>query len=322
MGRKRKHLGNSSRFNTIVTVSPGGTTLQVFRLKAVLIAISVGAFSVHAEENTERPARGAQCLLEIKGVRYGVGDCLFQPLDNVGSFRIKFEQGLGAQVKVKTRSAEYEDKLGLPGTNLQPWTGSKKASTGSGDASWSGPQGGDVTAISLGEFYNDHRGCWNGSDAEDPLMEIHMCAWDKSQRLYLGPTPVEPRRILAWGERRGMDARIISSSGLDTDHASITAEKSREGAIIWCRANYDYSTECIRHTLEDDTQFAPRRSATLHANCKTKKYTDFIGRNLQALDDDILNLDTNDKLSSYAGGTAVASSAFEALCPKAAAAGH
>jgi hypothetical protein len=148
-----------------------------------------------------------------------------------------------------------------------------------------------------------------------------VCAWDKSQRLYLGPTPVQPRRGLAWGERQGMYARIISSSGLDTDNASITAEKSREGAIIWCRVNHDYSTECIRHTL-DDTQFAPAKSVTLHANCKTKKYTDFIGRNLQDLDGDILNLDTNDKLSTYAGGTAVASSAFEVLCPKASAATH
>jgi hypothetical protein len=153
-------------------------------------------------------------------------------------------------------------------------------------------------------------------------METHVCAWDKSQRLYLGPTPVEPRSSLAWGERQGMYARIISSSGLDTDHASITAEKSREGAIIWCRANQDYSAECIRHWLDDDTQGAHEKKATLHANCETKKYTDFIGRNLQALDDDILNLDTHDKLSTYAGGTAVASSAFEALCPKAAAPEH
>jgi len=40
------------------------------------------------------------------------------------------------------------------------------------------------------------------------------------------------------------------------------------------------------------------------------------------LDDDILNLDTNEKLSTYAGATAVATSAFEVLCPEAAAAAH
>jgi hypothetical protein len=296
-----------------------------FRLIAVLIAFFVSSFSVQshaAEENTERPARAAQCFLEIKSIRYGSGDCLFEPLDKVGSFRIEFEKGLSAQVKVKAGSAEYVDKLRLPGTDLRPWPGSKEVSTGSGDASWSGPQGGDPTAIPLGDAYNDQRGCWVGFDPNDPSREIHVCAWDKSQRLYLGPTPVEPSWSLAWGERKGMYARIISSSGLNTEHASVTAEKSREGAIIWCRVNHDYSTECIRHTLEDDTKFARAKKTTLHANCKTKKYTDFIGRNLQALDDDILNLDTNDKLSNSAGGTAVASSAFEALCPKAAAVAH
>jgi hypothetical protein len=159
----------------------------------------------------------------------------------------------------------------------------------------------------LGDTYNDQRGCWDGIDSDDPSKETHVCAWDKSQRLYLGPTPVEhPRLTLAWGERQGMYARIISSSGLDTEHASITAEKSREGAVIWCRVNHDYSIECIRHTLEDDTQSAPEKAATLHANCKTKKYTDFVGRNLQALADDILDLDNNVKVSTYAGGTAVA----------------
>jgi hypothetical protein len=293
-------------------------------LIASLIAFIVGSFSVqgHAEETTERPARAAQCFLEIKGIRYGGGDCLFKPLDKVGSFRIEFEKGLSAQVRVEIGSAEYVHKLRLPGTDLRPGPGSKEVSTVSGDASWSGPQGGDATAIPLGEVYNNQRGCWVGSDPTDPLKEINLCAWDKSQRLYLGPTPVEPNWTLSWGERQGMYARIISSSGLNTENASVTAEKSRDGAIIWCRVNHDYSTECIRHTLEDDTQFAREKKTTLHANCKTKKYTDFIGRNLQALDDDILNLDTNDKLSTYAGGTSVATTAFEALCPKDAGAAH
>ncbi|WP_294537876.1 hypothetical protein [uncultured Rhodoblastus sp.] len=59
------------------------------------------------------------------------------------------------------------------------------------------------------------------------------------------------------------------------------------------------------------------RKATLHADCKTKKYTDFSGRNLQDLDDDILNLDFNEKLgNSSAGGTHIAETAFKALCPK------
>jgi hypothetical protein len=117
-----------------------------------------------------------------------------------------------------------------------------------------------------------------------------------------------------------MYARIISSSGLDTDNATVTAGKSPDGAIILCRGNRDFSTACIRQTLEDEMRFA--RGRKLHANCKTKKYTDFSGRNLQALDDDILDLATNEKLSTYAGGTSVATTAFEALCPRTAAAKH
>jgi hypothetical protein len=296
-----------------------------FRLTAVLIAIFLGSFSIQshaAEENTERPARAAQCFLEVNDIYYFGGDCLFAPLDKFGSFRITGESGVSAQVTAKPRTADYVDKQHLPGTKLQPWPGSKEVGSPSGAASWSGPQGGKATAVQLGEAINDERGCWVGYDPKDPIKETHVCAWDKGQRLYLGPTPVEPSSRLAWGERQGMYARIISSSGLNTEHASITAEKSREGAIIWCRVNHDYSTECIRHWLEDDTQFAHEKKMTLHANCKTKKYTDVIGRNLQALDDDILDLDTNDKISNSAGGTAVASSAFEALCPRAAAAAH
>ncbi|MBU6461454.1 MAG: hypothetical protein KGK01_08915 [Bradyrhizobium sp.] len=291
------------------------------RLITGLVAVFVSTWG-HAEETAERPARPAQCFLEVKGIRYAGGNCLFKPLDKVGSFRIEFEKGSSAQVRVKAGSAEYVDKLRLPGTDLRPWPGSKEVSTGSGDASWSGPEGGDATTIPLGESYNNQRGCWVGYDPNDPIKETSLCAWDKSQRLYLGPTPVEPNWTLAWGERQGMYARIISSSGLNTENASITAEKSRDGAIIWCRVNRDYSSECIRHTLEDDTQFTIGKKATLHANCKTKKYTDFVGRNLQALDDDILDLDTNDKISNSAGGTSVATTAFEALCPEAAGAIH
>jgi hypothetical protein len=265
------------------------------RVTIALITLLFGCASnqIRAAEKTgERHARAAQCFLEVNGVHRAGGDCLFTPLDKIGSFRITTDKGLSAQVTVKVAHEGY--------------------------ASWSGPQGGDATAMSLGDAYSDMRGCWDADDPHDITKQTHVCAWDKSQRLYLGPRPDEPRWSLAWGERAGMYARIISSSGLDTDDASIMAEKSRDGAIIWCRVGHDYSTECIRHTLEDDTGLA-RAKTTLHGNCKSKKYTDFWGRNLKQLDDDILNLDTNDKLGvSTAAGTWVAQTAFEALCPKAA----
>ena len=271
--------------------------MRLIRSTAVLIALFLSCFCARvraAEETAERPARAAQCLLDVNGVHYVGGDCLFTPLDKLGSFRIEAAKGLSAQVKVKEASEGY--------------------------ASWSGPQGGDATAISLGAAYNSQRGCWDGVDPDDPSKETHVCAWDMSQRLYLGATPVEQSGpTLAWGERQGMYARIISSSGLDTEHADLTAEKDRDGAIIWCRVNHDYSTECIRQTLADDARLAHAK-ATLHANCKTRTFTDFWRRNLKRLDDDILDLDTNEKLGvSTAAGTGVAQTAFEALCPKAAA---
>ena len=264
-----------------------------FRPIAVLTLLFVGSFGTQgstAEENAERPARAAQCFLGIDGVRYGYGDCLFTPLDKMGSFRIVFDKGLSAQVKVETHSADYVDKLHLPGTKLQPWPGSTEISRGSGDASWSGPQGGDATTIDIGGVANLKNGCWIS------MPDTHVCAWDKGQRLYLGPTPVEPNGGLAWGERAGMSARIISSSGLDTENAIVTAERSRDGAIVWCRSDGDFSLECIRHTMEDDGPLA-RAKTTLRANCKTKTYTDFWSRNLKDLDDDILDLDRNENLA-------------------------
>lgn len=175
----------------------------------------------------------------------------FTALDKVGSFRFTNDKGLSAQVLV---TAEQE-----------------------GSASWSGPQGGDATAVSLGDAYSDMRGCWDADGPHD-INKTHVCAWDKRQRLYPGPTPEEPRWSIAGGERAGMYARILS--GLDTENAIVTAEKSPDGAIIWCRGNHDYSTTCIRETLKRETQFARDGKATLHANCNTKKYTDLKGRNL------------------------------------------
>lgn len=149
----------------------------------------------------------------------------------------------------------------------------------------------------------------------DPRERTLVCAWGKDQRLFLGPTPDEMTlSSLAWGERYGMNARILSSAGLDTENATVTAIKDRDGAINFCRQDYDYSMECIENTLKD-TGLAPGK-ATLHANCKTERFTDFWGRNLEVLDDDILDIGTNEKLGgSAAAGSTVAWTAFKTLCP-------
>jgi hypothetical protein len=215
------------------------------------------------------------------------GDCSFAPLDREGSFQITTAKRMSALVKVKSP---------------------KRA-----EVSWSVP--GDAGAVSLGSAFFNDSGCWIVDPSLIPTQRTLVCAWDKNQRLFLGPTPADPPTPgLAWGERDGMSAKILSSAGLGTENATVTAIKDRDGAIIWCREDYDYSIECIENTLKD-TGLAPGK-VTLHANCKTKKFTDFWGRNLEALDDDILNLDTNEKLGeSTAAGSEVAWTAFQTLCP-------
>jgi hypothetical protein len=164
----------------LVTVAQD-TVVRLIRLTALLMTLlfsCLGAQVGAAEETAERPARAAQCFLDVNGVHYAGGDCLFRPLDKLGSFRIDAGKGLSAQVKVKAASE--------------------------GIASWSGPQGGDAAAIPLCDAYNSQRGCWDADDPNDPSKETHVCAWDKGQQLYLAPTPVEASgRMLAGASAKG-----------------------------------------------------------------------------------------------------------------------
>jgi hypothetical protein len=260
------------------------------RRAGIFTAFLCACFSATAHAQ-ERPARPAQCFLQVDNVYYFGGDCLFEPLDKVGSFRITGDKGLSAQVK-------------------------------SGIGSWSGPNGGDAVAVNIGEIYNTGRGCWRTDDHTRPWNWTAICAWDgdKNRQLYLGPMMREdPRWSLRWGQNTGMYARIISSTGLDTEHASVVAEKSRDGAIESCRAENDYSTKCINQMIETvmvETGSAPPKS-TLRGDCTTKTYTDFLGRNLKRLESDILDVDKNSRLGfSAINDWDVARTAFEALCPK------
>jgi hypothetical protein len=275
-----------------------GEVGYLIRLASIFTAFLCACFSatVHAQDALERPARPAQCYLEVNNVYYFGGDCLFAPLDKVGSFRITGDKGLSAQVKVKDAS-----HITTPGIG-----------------SWSGPNGGDAAAVNIGRIYNNGRGCWRVDDHDHPYNRISICAWDsnKNQRLYLGPMMDEdPHWSLLWGQNTGEWARIISSTGLDTEHASVVAEKSRDGAIHACRdVEGDWSTKCINQIIE--TGPAPAKS-TLRGDCTTKAYTDFLGRNLKRLETDILDVDKNSKLgfAPPLNDWDVARTAFEALCP-------
>jgi hypothetical protein len=264
-------------------------------LAATVLCVRTSA-TANAQDAHERPERPAQCYLEVNNVYYLGGNCVFEPLDRVGSFRITGDKGLSAQVKVKERSDITKPGIG----------------------SWSGPKGGDAEAVNIGPIYNLGRGCWRVDDHDHPDNRISICAWgsNKNQRLYLGPmTDKDPRWSLLWGQNMGEWARIISSADLDTDHAIVVAEKSRDGAIEACRdVEQDWSTKCIDQTIERGP--APPKS-TLRGNCITKTYTDFLGRNLKRLDTDILDVDKNSKLgfAPPLNDWDVARTAFEALCP-------
>ena len=257
-------------------------------LAVALLCARYGA-TASAQDTRARPG---QCYLEVNNVYYFGGDCLFAPLDKFGSFRITGDKGLSAQVKVKE---------------------------GTGIGSWSGPNGGDAAALNIGIIYNTKRGCWRVDDHDHPFNRISICAWDrnKDQRLYLGPmTEQDPRWNLLWGQNTGEWARIISSAGLDTAHAIVVAEKSRDGAIDACRdVEGDWSTKCIDQKIE--TGPAPPKT-TLRGDCTTKTYTDFLGRNLKRLETDILDVDKNSKLGfpPPLNDWDVARTAFEVLCPK------
>lgn len=173
-----------------------------------------------------------------------------------------------------------------------------------GIGSWSGPDGEDAAAVKVGPVVNIGRGCWRVDDHDHPWNRTSICAWDsnKNQGLYLGPMKDEdPVWNLLWGGNTGEWARIISSSGLDTENAVVVAEKSLDGAIEACRdTENDWSTKCIDQMI--DRGPAPRK-ATLRGNCTTKEYTDFPGRHWAGL-----------PYLHYNGD--VAETAFEALCPQ------
>ena len=123
-----------------------------------------------------RPARQAQCLLEVKGTHYVGGDCLFAPLDREGSFQITAAKRIRALVKV--------NRL-------------KRA-----DVSWSGATGGDAAAVSLGSAFFNKSGCWILFNSSPTPMETTLvCAWDQIRRGCSSGRhpPIRPFRALHGG---------------------------------------------------------------------------------------------------------------------------
>lgn len=203
-----------------------------------------------APQHAGAQSRPAQCLLEVKGVHYFGGPCVFTPLDKSGSFRIADAQGgrFAAQINVSGKDE--------------------------GKALWTGPGGTGEPVVELGQAFRA-TGCWKLDDADgDKYNESRICAWGVDEKLWLGPSPKDPSpaSTVFYGSRVGMYDDIASRQGADTADSRVTATASRDGAVTFCREySDDYTAKCIEGQL---------RSATvgvLRGNCRTKSFVDFNG---------------------------------------------
>jgi hypothetical protein len=137
--------------------------------------------------------------------------------------------------------------------------------------------------------------------------------------------PAEASGKIYYGSRAGMTVTVKSISGLDTSHARITMEHTRDDAIGFCR---DYGQEnpvtegCIQEELA-----VPLNDA-VYADCTKGIFTDFAGEKFQfrgkyARSGDtgpkylLLDLGTHEIADgSSASGYETNMNIFRALCPR------
>lgn len=128
-----------------------------------------------------------------------------------------------------------------------------------------------------------------------------------------------------YGSRAGMTVTVKSMSDLDTSHAVILTEHTRDDAMAFCR---DYERQepvtetCIRQEL------SVRLNDSIHANCPKGVFTDFYGEKYQFRGKNprsresgaaylLMNLRTHEIADgSSASGYDVNLEIFRALCPK------
>jgi hypothetical protein len=271
-------------------------TIQL-SLSAVLLLL-LPIFGVAAQ------SRPAKCLLEVKGIHYLGGPCVFTPLDKFGSFRITDAPGLNLIAQV---IAHKKDE---------------------GTAVWNGPLGGNAPAKDLGDVYRSG-GCWTASDSDpDKYNDSRICAWSLKEKVYLSPSPKEPSPsdVLYYGSRVGMYDEITRRQGIDTSDAQIETKPSKDGAVTFCREyGRDYSQKCV------DEQMRGSRPSVVRGNCLDKTFTDFNGNRYAFLgrtqnekteitaEFSIRDLSTRDILDgSSASGYDVRLEIYQALCPSSA----
>jgi hypothetical protein len=115
---------------------------------------------------------------------------------------------------------------------------------------------------------------------------------------------------------------IVSEEGLDTTHAVIRAAPSRNGAIVSCRLNFNYTQKCIEDQILDNPH------GILTANCPKGQFSDFYGNRYKFIGK---NPNTDGNMSanyliknesvgeildgSGASGYGIAAGIFESQCP-------
>ncbi len=264
---------------------------------AVLLA-ALGSVDVSAQ------SRQAQCLLEVKGVHYLGGPCIFQALDRRGSFRITDVQGLNLIAQI---NATKKDE---------------------GKAVWNGPLGGSASGHVIGDASRDGA-CWmlNDSSSSD-YDDSRICSWNLNERVYLGPSPGKPSptNTLFYGSRVGMYDDITSRSGLDTSGAQVITTPSKDGAVKFCREySRDYSIQCVNDILRNSSRSA------FKGDCKAKTFSTSDGhkyafggkapKNDDTITADYIIKDLADGTvldGSSASGYDVRLGIYKALCPSSA----
>jgi hypothetical protein len=133
--------------------------------------------------------------------------------------------------------------------------------------------------------------------------------------------PANAANKIYYGSRAGMVVTVLSTDGLDTDHAVIRTKYTREDAERFCiEYNNDASANCI------DQQLGLRLNDRISANCQTGEFVDFYGRHFrfegrQQSQNDLANFVVRDLTSgeiadgSEASGYPVNMQIFRALCP-------
>jgi len=107
----------------------------------------------------------------------------------------------------------------------------------------------------------------------DALVDMARMSPESSNvQIATHPAP----KTVPYGSRVGMEVTVVSTNGIDSNHAVIVAKHTRENAIMYCREYVDSVTEkCIRDEL------ALKLSNAITANCATGEFTNFYGDRLR-----------------------------------------